>query len=210
MRPATFIGPLVILSLISLIPFAAGSQTPQIAINGCAVGANCDMDPGYVPYTINGRQVSLGMELTLPGPTPSCSYMPQCSTVPDGLPSGTREIPFQVCSTTAGCEYVNAKITYVQSSFALTTSSCCTYYTYEISFYLPVYMNGFVTFQIPAGCCRDSQGNIFPPTDISLGWTYFPFIPNGSNGGCMWWCDGAGNKGSSGGGSSSGGSGGHG
>ena len=184
MRPKMLVSLLVLLSLISLIPFAAGDQTPEIAINGCQVGADCSMDPGYVPYTLSGRQVSFMMELTLGGK-------------PDNLKGSPRELPFQVCSTSGGCEYVNAYVTPIPGNPMENPNGGDNPWTlgYYIHFNIPVYMNGIVTFGIPAGCCTDSQGNIFPPTTITIGFTIFPYDPNLPRGGCMVDCGGGGGSG---------------
>ena len=152
------IGLLVIVSLISLIPFAAADEIPEIWINGCPAGG------GYcpTPLTITGRQVgTFSMSLTLDGKT-------------DNLKGSPEVLPFQVCSASinyeGGCEYLSAYVTPIPGNPMDNPNGGDNPWImgYDMSLTIPYYVSGAVTLNIPAGCCTDSHGTIFPATTIEI------------------------------------------
>jgi len=169
MRPKMLFGLLIIVSLVSLIPFAAGDQNPQVWINGCPPGSYCP-----TPLTISGRQVTFSMSLTLSGN-------------PDTLQGSPQILPFQVCSDSidyeGGCEYVSAYVTPVPGNPMDNPNGGDNPWIlgYDMSLYIPYYISGTVTLNIPAQCCTDSHGTIFPTTTIELATGSVPLDPNALN-----------------------------
>jgi hypothetical protein len=93
---------------------------------------------------------------------------------PDTLKGSPQVPPFQVCSDSinyeGGCEYVSAHVTPVPGNPMDNPNGGDNPWImgYDMSLQIPYYITGTVTLNIPAQCCTDTHGSIFPATTIEI------------------------------------------